>query len=189
MGSLSPRQRLSSLDDAPSSESECLSQTRSVLFVCRGNLCRSPAGASVLQKYLEKNRFPHHEFYIDSAGVEVVALDAKPTFAMRWAAFRRGYRLKQRARCVRRPELDEFDLVIAMDRKVLNSLNSLNCFHESPSAKINLLSDFLPHGRPRDIPDPMFRSTRTCNKVLDLLENACPHVVNYLVNRCNPMSG
>lgn len=184
MGSLSPQQRLFSLGDAPT-ECENLSRTRSVMFVCWGNLCRSPAGAAVLQKYLETNRVPTHSFYIDSAGVEEVASDAKPTFAMRWASFRRGYRLKQRARRIRRPELDEFDLVIAMDRKILSSLSS---FHEAPSAKIKLLSDFLPPGMPRDVPDPMFRTKRTCNKVLDMLELACPKIVAYLVNRCDPMS-
>lgn len=185
MGSLSPQQRLHSLHGVSLPKSSRPYQSRSVLFVCWGNLCRSPAAASVLQKYLEKNRYAQHEFYIDSAGIEVVPSDAKPTFAMRWSAFRRGYRLKPRPRCVRRPELDKFDLVIAMDRRVFNNLKSV---HDSPSAKISLLSDFLPQGMPRDVPDPMFRTTRTCNKVLDMLEIASPHVVDYLVERCKPMS-
>ena len=182
MGSLSPQNRLAS-GEARTSNAQC--SNSSVMFVCMGNICRSPAGAAVLEKYLRSNRLPEREFYIDSAGVEVVASDSKPTFAMRWAAFRRGYRLKPRPRCVRRPELDEFDLVVAMDRTVLAALYSI---HESPSAKIKLLSDFLPNGMPKDVPDPMFRSTRTCNKVLDMLEIACPHLVGYLVEQSEQMS-
>lgn len=179
MGSLSPQASLS-VSHAQSSNGVL---RRSVLFVCWGNLCRSPAAASVFQKFLQKQGFPTLEVFVDSAGVEDVANDAKPTFAMRWAAFRRGYGLRRPARRIRRPELDEFDLVIAMDRKVFNSLQSV---HESPSAKICLLSDFLPPGMPRDVPDPMFRTTRTCNRVLDMLELASPKIAAYLMKRCSP---
>ena len=184
MGSLVPQQRALAAVSNAAYITRKENRTRSVMFVCWGNLCRSPAGASVLQEFLEESKIRTFDFYIDSAGVEVVASNAKPTFAMRWAAFRRGYQLKQRARRIRRPELDEFDLVIALDRKVLHSLST---FHHSPTAKIKLLSDFLPPGMPRDVPDPMFRTTRTCNKVFDMLELACPQIVTYLCKSCSPV--
>ncbi len=179
MGSLIPQQRLSHSVAQANNAKRML--RRSVLFVCWGNLCRSPAAASVFQKFLDNKPFPSLEVFVDSAGVDDVASDAKPTIAMRWAAFRRGYRLRRPARRIRRPELDEFDLVIAMDRKVFSSLQTV---HESPSAKICLLSDFLPPGMPRDVPDPMFRTTRTCNRVLDMLELASPKIAAYLMKCC-----
>ena len=152
----------------------------SVLFVCWANLCRSPAGVVVLKKYLKKSGFDSDGIFIDSAGVELADSVSTPSFAMRWAAFLRGYCLKHNARRVRRPELDSFDLVIAMDRRILGALNAV---HKSPKAKIKLLSEFLPSGAPRDVPDPMNRAKRDCDKVFDMLEKACPKIVSDLLEK------
>ena len=150
----------------------------SVLFVCWANLCRSPAGTAVLKKYIEKSDLDSRRIFIDSAGVELDDCPSTPSFSMRWAAYRRGYCLKHNARRVRRPELDSFDLVIAMDRRILGALNTV---HKSPKAKIKLLSEFLPGDAPRDVPDPMNRAKQVCNEVLDMLERACPKIVSDLL--------
>ena len=150
----------------------------SVLFVCWANVCRSPAGTAVFKKYLEHRGLDSRDILIDSAGVESVDPHIVPSFAMRWAAFRRGYRLKQNARRVRRPELDSFDLVIAMDRRVFGALSTL---HRSPKAKIKLLSEFLPCDAPLDVPDPMNRTKPVCDKVFEMLESACPAIASDLL--------
>ena len=152
------------------------SYVKSVLFVCKCNVCRSPAGKSVLQSYLQKRNL-ESAFFVDSAGVSLDDVPPLPSFAMRWAAFWRGYRLKKKARRVRRPDLDRFDLVIAMDQENFNALYTIN---SQPKSTIRLLSDFLSDDSPREVPDPMNRSRRTCDYVFDLLESACPKIVETL---------
>jgi len=149
---------------------------RSVLFVCWGNVCRSPAGTSVLKRHL-KTRNLESIVQVDSAGVSFDNVLPRPSLWMRWAAFRRGYVLKQRARRINRRELNNVDLVIAMDRRILHVLHAL---HKNPSSTIKLLSDFLPDGWPQDVPDPMNRCKRICNRVFDMLELACPKIVENL---------
>lgn len=159
---------------AHASGSECI---KSVLFVCRCNVCRSPAAKSVFEKYLKSQKL-EAAYYLDSAGVNLDENPPAPSFSMRWTAFRRGYRLKKRARKVRRPDLNRFDLVIAMDQQNLDILRSM---HSNPSADIRLLSDFLPVDAPANVPDPMNRSRQTCHLVFDLLEQACPSIVECLM--------
>ena len=148
----------------------------SVLFVCWGNVCRSPAATSVLQKYLATRNL-ESLVRVDSAGVAFEERLPKPSFAMRWVAFRRGYRLKRRARRINRIELNYVDLVIALDRRILRWLHAL---HKNPTSRIKLLSEFLPSGWPRDVPDPMNRSSQICNRVFDMLELACPKIAESL---------
>lgn len=156
---------------------------KSVLFVCKCNICRSPAGESVLQKYvLDQNL--ESKFYIDSAGIDLDP--ARPSFSMRWVTFWRGYRLKQRSRRVMRTDLNKFDLIIAMDQ---SNFDALHILHSSPKSKISLLSDFLPPNSPREVPDPMNRSNRTCNRVYDMLEMACPNIVEWLQSGDNKEIG
>lgn len=149
---------------------------RSVLFVCWANVCRSPAGESVLNRCVRKLNF-QTELKIDSAGVDVEHNRIKPSKQMRWTAHKRGYRLKQRPRRVLRTDLIRFDLVIAMDRRVLSALRTI---HSKPKSTIKLLGDFLSSNNPVDVPDPMNRSSTTCNLVFDMLESACPNIVETI---------
>lgn len=151
-------------------------QTRSVLFVCWANVCRSPAGKSVMNKFL-KARNLQSRFFIDSAGVAAKDRELRPSGWMRWTAFRRGYRLKGRPRRIMRMDLDRFDLVIAMDHRVLFSLRSV---HSNPQSRIRLLGDFLPSNEPLDVPDPMNRGADRCNLVFDMLEAACSNIIHEM---------
>ena len=156
----------------------CRNKLNSVLFVCWANVCRSPAATAVFENYLTHRGLDSHDISIDSAGVESVDPHIVPSSAMRKAAFCRGYRLKQNARRVRRPELDSFDLVIAMDRSVLGALSIL---HRSPKAEIKLLSEFLPCDAPVEVPDPMNEAKPVCDKVFEMLETACPAIASYML--------
>ena len=145
----------------------------SVLFVCHGNICRSPAAKSVLEKHLAIQS-PNLMVNVDSAGVSVDDFPRRPSSAMRWIAFWRGYRLDWKPRNVRRTDLQKFDLVIAMEKI---NLSALRLTHSNPTAIVKLLSDFLPQEWPRDVPDPMNRSRAICHTVFDMLETACPGIV------------
>ena len=175
-------QNLAALNTACTKADYSEANVRSVLFVCWANVCRSPAGRSVLQKYLETRNL-ESVIQVDSAGVSFDDILPKPSLWMRWAAFRRGYGLKRRARRINRIELNNVDLVIAMDRKILHVLHAL---HKNPSSTIKLLSDFLPAEWPQDVPDPMNRCKKICNRVFDMLEQACPKIVE---NLCGAQKG
>ncbi len=151
--------------------------TKSVLLVCWSNVCRSPVAQSILEKYLRFNRIDSL-VDVDTAGVSLDETPPRPSFSMRWAAFRRGYRIAWHPRIVSRTDLIKFDLVIAMDQQ---NLNALKTFHKNPNATIRLLSDFLPSHMPREVPDPMNRPLNVCDKVIDMIELACPGIVRYLI--------
>lgn len=149
---------------------------KSVLFVCWANICRSPAGKSVLEKFIKRSNL-QSIVDVDSAGVCVDGVGRKASLPMRWVTFRRGYRLNQKARSLSKADLSRFDLVIAMDQQILYSLPS---FHSEPTSTIRLLSDYLPDDWPQDVPDPMNRSQKICHFIFDMFENACPNILAEL---------
>ena len=146
-----------------------------VLFVCMGNICRSPAAEGVFRHYLERQG-AGEDFYIDSAGT-IDYHSGRPAEArMRAAASRRGYTLTSIARQVTPGDLDEFDLIVAMDRDNLRYLEELA---NGPRGHIRLLGSFLPghQGEPEhaaEVPDPYYGGLQGFEDVLDMLERACP---------------
>ena len=111
--------------------------SKRVLFVCLGNICRSPTGEAVLRQVAAAQ---NADLEIDSAGT-IAAHAGEPADArMRQAASRRGYQLDSLARQVTRRDLREHDLVIAMDRQNYNDLLDLA---GGAAGQICMLSDFL----------------------------------------------
>ncbi|MDY7094463.1 MAG: low molecular weight protein-tyrosine-phosphatase [Acidobacteriota bacterium] len=163
----------------PSSENEspALSLPRpNVLFVCMGNICRSPAAEGVFRSLLAEQGLDDR-IGVDSAGT-IGAHAGEPADArMRAAARQRGYELTSRARRVLEGDLDAFDLIIAMDRENFHDLQAL---HPDPRGRLRLFADYLPETAPRDVPDPYYGGTRGFEEVLDLLETGCPAVLEEL---------
>lgn len=153
------------------------SQVKRVLFVCMGNICRSPAAEGVFQ-YLINQMGLGHRVQIDSAGT-IGYHAGKPADArMRRAASERGYELTSISRQVKAWDLDEFDLVVAMDRDNLENLRALKA---NATAEVCLLSDFLDAKWPRDVPDPYYGGDAGFQEVLDMIEAACPNIVSKLL--------
>jgi len=96
----------------------------SVLFVCMGNICRSPSGEGVFQNYVEKQGFAD-QIHIDSAGTIAYHEGETADVRMREVAKKRGYQLNSRARKVSSTDLEIFDLVVPMDSDNLFDLESL----------------------------------------------------------------
>lgn len=149
----------------------------SVLFVCMGNICRSPAAEGVFRRYVEQQGASGN-VHIDSAGT-IDYHSGKPADPrMREAASKRGYTLTSISRQVIPEDLDEFDLIVAMDRDNLWYLEDLA---GEPQAHIRLLGSFLPdyHGRPEqapEVPDPYYGGSQGFEQVLDMLQRACPGI-------------
>lgn len=153
----------------------------SVLFVCMGNICRSPAAEGVMLSCLAARRLAGR-VVVDSAGTLDYHAGEPADARMRRAAAGRGYELASTARRVRLEDLERFDLVVAMDRSNLEELRELAAAAEpGAEVKLRLLSEFLPQGAPRDVPDPYWGGERGFDQVLDMLEEACPRILAELL--------
>ncbi|MEZ5333626.1 MAG: low molecular weight protein-tyrosine-phosphatase, partial [Thermoanaerobaculia bacterium] len=148
-----------------------------VLFVCLGNICRSPTAEGVLRGLIER-RGLGSEVEVDSAGTGAWHVGQRADPRMRRAAAARGYDLSSLARQVRAEDFERFDLVIAMDRDNLADLEALN---GGPRASLRLFSSFLPAGSPPDVPDPYYGGAEGFDRVLDLVEEGSPAILDSLV--------
>lgn len=123
------------------------------------------------------------DIQVDSAGTSSFHIGEPADKRMRAAAAKRGYELTSRSRMVTRRDLSDFDLVVAMDR---NNYRELSMLTNGPNRKLKLLSDFLGDEWPRDVPDPYYGGEDGFEKVLDMLEAACPNIVNALTDESQP---
>jgi protein-tyrosine phosphatase len=150
--------------------------TKKILFVCLGNICRSPAAEGVLLFFAKRSQA---DIEVDSAGTSSFHIGEPADKRMRAAASKRGYELTSRSRMVTRRDFSNFDLVVAMDR---NNYRELSILAGGPNRKLKLLSDYLEEGWPRDVPDPYYGGDDGFEKVLDMLEAASPKILASLSN-------
>jgi protein-tyrosine phosphatase len=141
-----------------------------VLFVCMGNICRSPIAEAVFRRYVVEDGVADL-VSVDSAGTHGYHIGAEPDFRAQAAAARRHYDLSGlRARQVKREDFDAFDYILAMDQANLAHLRGL-----SPPAqrhKTRLFLDFASGAQLREIPDPYYGPEQGFELVLDLAEDA-----------------
>ena len=146
-----------------------------------GNICRSPTGEGIFKKHLE-DRGSDDKVFVDSAGT-IGYHAGKPADArMQSAAGQKGYQLTSISRQVTRGDLNEFDLVIAMDRENYSDLQHLKRNSDSPtSATIKLLSDYLGGDWPTDVPDPYYGGDDGFHYVVEMIESACDGIHDELL--------
>ena len=136
---------------------------KKVLFVCTGNICRSPTAEGVLRHLAKDADIALH---VESAGTHDYHVGNAPDERAQHHARGRGYDLSaQRARQVRRRDFDEFDLIVAMDRGHLQILRS-NCPPQH-QGKLRMLV------QGHDVPDPYYGGPEGFEQVLDMVEAAC----------------
>jgi protein-tyrosine phosphatase len=138
---------------------------RSVLFVCLGNICRSPTAEGML-RHLLKLEAPELLVEVDSAGTADYHIGEPPDSRSQRAALRRGIDLSAlRARQVAPHDFARFDLILAMDRDNLRLLEAMRPAHSR--ARVQLFLEYAPElGRP-DVPDPYYRDASGFEEVLD----------------------
>lgn len=155
---------------------------RKILFVCLGNICRSPAAEGIFRAIVAGNggitadgadAAQPGAWRIDSAGIGGWHIGELPDSRMRVHARRRGYELTHHARQVQPGDFDEFDLVIGMDSGNIASLRQIAPSPEAMS-KIRPMAGWLKGIATRydHIPDPYYEGAQGFELVLDLLENA-----------------
>lgn len=151
-----------------------------ILFVCLGNICRSPAAQGVMQRLIDE-RGLNERFYLDSAGTYGGHAGELPDRRMRVHAQRRGYELTHRSRRVTGRDLEDFDLIVAMDASNRCNLQEMAATVDE-SRKIIMMGDYIRHYPHYDyIPDPYYEGAEGFELVLNLLEDACAALLDELV--------
>ena len=143
-----------------------------MLFVCLGNICRSPTAEGVMRA-LVNDAGLQGEVELDSAGTGAWHVGSSPDPRAVAAAGARGIALAGAARQVRHEDFEEFDLILAMDRSNLRALRRLE---RAPRADVRLLREFDPASASAadlDVPDPYYGSGDGFEVVLDLVDAAC----------------
>lgn len=152
--------------------------TRKVLFVCLGNICRSPTAEGVLRA-IAAREFPSLALEIDSAGTAGYHVGEPPDRRTVAAARRRGYDLAGlRARLVHPDDFDRFEFVLAMDRANLAELQSRRPEHAK--ANVALFMEFAPASPVAEVPDPYYGGSEDFERVLDLCEVAARGLLSRL---------
>jgi protein-tyrosine phosphatase len=137
-----------------------------VLFVCLGNICRSPTAEGVL-RHLAQQEAPQLQLEIDSAGTADYHIGAPPDLRSQKAARMRGIDIGGlRARQVSQADFAHFDFILAMDRDNLNELARLK--PKNAHAQLKLFMDFAPGEAAREVPDPYYGGPGDFDAVLDL---------------------
>lgn len=155
--------------------------TTRVLFVCLGNICRSPTAEAVFAHVVDREGLAHL-FEIDSAGTGDWHAGELAHPRTRETAERRGVRITHRARQVRPDDFERFDYLVAMDASNAKNLRAL-AGHDAHRAKIHLFRDFEGGAEPagREVPDPYY--TGQFDEVFDICVRASEGLLAHLRSR------
>lgn len=149
-----------------------------LLFVCLGNICRSPAAEGVMKaKAAAAGR--SDEFEIDSAGIGGWHVGQLPDSRMRRRGSLRGYRFDSRARQFGRDDFARFHHIYVMDEENYRAVMSM-ATDEGDRRKVELLSDYLTAHAAPTIPDPYYGTEHDFDLALDLIEDACDGLLRRL---------
>ena len=145
-----------------------------VLFVCLGNICRSPAAEGVFYHLLRKEQL-EQDIYCDSAGTSAYHVGQRADARMREVAEKRGYKLLSMARQVEPDDFEEFDYIIAMDRSNYDDLMEL-CPAKQFQNRIHQFISFT-SSQESGVPDPYYLEQEGFSYVLDLIEEGCAAII------------
>ena len=141
-----------------------------VLFVCMGNICRSPTAEGVFEKLLKEQNLEAY-FTVDSAGTHAYHVGEPPDWRSQQAALERDVELAHlRARKVIMGDFEDFDFLLAMDDD--NFVTLMNACPEAYKSKISYFLDYAPQLDDREVPDPYLGGKDGFERVLDMIEAA-----------------
>jgi len=150
-----------------------------ILFVCLGNICRSPAAEEIFRTLTARSGLSGR-IETDSAGTYAGHAGDLPDARMRRAAARRGYELTHRARLLREADFERFDRIVVMDDGNYEAAHRLAPSREL-AGKIYRMTEFCRNNPQWDhVPDPYYEGREGFERVLDLLEDACAGLLEAL---------
>lgn len=151
-----------------------------VLFVCLGNICRSPTAEGLFIDLVEKHNLSDH-FFIDSAGTCNHHVGELPDARMRKHASKRGYDLNTRARQFEQEDLAKFDYILAMDNSNFRNILSLDKNNQYKK-RVYLMCDFAKERFEDEVPDPYWGGDEGFEQVIVILESATVGLLNFIRN-------
>jgi len=155
--------------------------TYKILFVCLGNICRSPAAENIMNHLLEL-AFLRERFWCDSAGTAGYHIGSPPDGRMAAAAASQlGIKLHGKARQFHKSDLEKFDLILAMDRENYRDILSLDLAGQYRN-KVFLMCDFCSRHTTKEVPDPYYGGPKGFNQVIELLLDACEGLLQYILS-------
>ena len=154
---------------------------KKILFICSGNICRSPSAEGVLRRLLHDAGLAG-QVVVDSAGIEPYHVGEAPDHRAQQAALARHYDLSMlRARQIVKEDFEVFDFILAMDKSHLATLK-----RQCPPGKahrLQLFMDYAPQRTEEEVPDPYYGSARNFDYVLDLIEAAARGLIDVLKSK------
>ncbi len=155
---------------------------KKILFVCLGNICRSPAAEGVFIQKI-KDRDLENLFVVDSAGTGGWHVGNLADPRMRETALSRGIKLTSRSRKIEENDLYEFDHILVMDQDNLDAVKSLIKDSMNPiNSKIKLILTYSKNSKLDEVPDPYYGGQNGFDKVLDLLDDAIDGLIDSLID-------
>jgi len=162
----------------PDRHSPSTSSQVGVLFVCLGNICRSPTAEGIFQHLVNINQLSD-AIFVDSAGTGSWHVGRPPDARSQRVALQRGYDISQlRARQVAVSDFAKFDYILALDGDNLASLEKIKPRHYS--GHLGLLLPFAPHINRREVPDPYSGDEKDFQLVVDLIQEAATGLLNHI---------
>ena len=160
--------------------------TMKVLFVCMGNICRSPTAHGVFRQYIHESGLSQ-TVSVDSAGTHAYHIGEAPDARSQEHALKRGYQLSDlQARQLKASDFDEYDLVLVMDWDNY-ALTEQQC-PPNKKHKIRRLTEFCKTLEASVVPDPYYKGAEGFEEVLDLVEDACDGLLEHVRARLNHSS-
>lgn len=151
-----------------------------ILFVCLGNICRSPAAEAIMKEKLRQLGMAAADVTVDSAGIGSWHEGQLPDRRMRSHGADRGYDISSRARQIRREDFERFDYIFGMDHENMADLRRLARTDEE-RGKILCAADFMTRHPGYDtVPDPYYGGADGFELALDLIEDACDGIIARL---------
>jgi protein-tyrosine phosphatase len=151
-----------------------------ILFVCLGNICRSPSAEGVMN-YLIENAGLRDKIYCDSAGTSGFHQGEKADPRSRKFAQKRGIELNSLSRAFKDPQdFDDFDYIIVMDNQNLKNIKSLDQ-NSKYKKKIFKMTDFCSIRKESEVPDPYYSGEHGFDLVLDILEDSCEGLMKSIL--------
>ena len=151
-----------------------------ILFVCMGNICRSPSAEAVMNAYIKREEL-QDKIVCDSAGTIGYHAGEPADARMQRHAQKRNIHLTSISRQIRTTDFEEFDYVIGMDD---SNMNNMKPFLPSASfaGKMTKMTDYCSNSNPGYVPDPYYGGAEGFEHVLDLLEDACEGLLTKIRN-------
>ncbi|MEB3230426.1 MAG: low molecular weight protein-tyrosine-phosphatase [Leptolyngbyaceae bacterium] len=152
-----------------------------LLFVCLGNICRSPSAEGIMNHLLEQRQLTN-QIECDSAGTSSYHIGSSPDSRMTAAAKRQGIRLSGRSRQFVLEDFDQFDLILAMDKSNYQDILRLDRQGQYGD-RVRLMCHYCRHHSDDEVPDPYYGGEAGFNYVIDLLQDACEGLLDEVLKK------